>query len=135
MAGIRAAFKVFFLNFVLQRLTETCVSFPATAYALHVSAHALSVTRQLTTKMKKKNFGLCFKLKFNTGTSMCFTNNGGLENKNLRTDNFQPHCNRERFSPTLLALAIAAHATLNQSNGKSQTNRQKTSNLTKLITY
>jgi hypothetical protein len=39
MAGIRAAFKVFFLNFVLQRLTETCVLFPATAYALHVASH------------------------------------------------------------------------------------------------
>jgi len=39
MAGIRAAFKVFFLNFVLQRLTETCVLFPATAYALHVGSN------------------------------------------------------------------------------------------------
>jgi hypothetical protein len=39
MAGIRAAFKVFFLNFVLQRLTETCVLFPTTAYALHVGSN------------------------------------------------------------------------------------------------
>jgi hypothetical protein len=74
--------------------------------------------------MKKKNFGLCFKLKFNTGTSMCFINNGGLENKNLGTKNFRPHSNRGRFSPTLLALAIAAQPTLNQSNGKSQADSQ-----------
>ncbi|MBX3009794.1 MAG: hypothetical protein KF816_17345 [Melioribacteraceae bacterium] len=70
--------------------------------------------------MKKNDFGLHFKLKSITGTSTRFIHSGDLKTKQIGPKNFQPHCNREKFSPALLALTIAAHATHNQSNGKSQ---------------
>jgi hypothetical protein len=40
----------------------------------------------------------------------------------MKTRDFPPHGNPERFSPTPLALAIAAHPAHTQSKGKSQTN-------------
>jgi hypothetical protein len=60
---------------------------------------------------KKNNLGLSFKLRLSTGTTTRFIHSDGFE-KN-KQQKFQPHCNRERFSPTPLALAIATHATLN----------------------
>jgi hypothetical protein len=70
--------------------------------------------------MKKKNFGLCFKLKFNTRTSARFIHNGGLENKKLGAENSRPAQQPGEILASALALAIAARPTLNQSNGKSQ---------------